>query len=181
MILNYYGGRSQNDLSQYPVFPWLFSSFSTKSHEDGEGPALPEFNFPTYNSFYQRGDAPPRIYRDLTKNMQLLGSAERQAEFKRKYEDVDGFADLDDRFHSGSHYSNPGIVLHYMARVSPFIDALVDLQGMNNDNPDRIFHSLQESYCNALNDHSDVREIIPEFFYLPEIFLNSNQVNFGRR
>lgn len=36
--------------------------------------------------------------------MQLLGTAERQAEFKRKYEDIDGFADLDDRFHCGSHY-----------------------------------------------------------------------------
>lgn len=27
MTLNYYGGRSQNDLSQYPVFPWIFSNY----------------------------------------------------------------------------------------------------------------------------------------------------------
>ena len=52
---------------------------------------------------------------------------------------------------------------------------------MNHDNPDRIFHSLQESFQNALRDHSDVREIIPEFFYLPELYLNSNHVDFGRR
>jgi hypothetical protein len=49
--------------------------------------------------------------------MQLLGSAERQAEFKRKYEDNEGFIGIDDRFHCGSHYSNPGIVLHYFARL----------------------------------------------------------------
>jgi len=113
--------------------------------------------------------------------MQLLGTAERQAEFKAKFEDVDGFDDFDARFHCGSHYSNPGITLHYLARTSPFIDALVELQGMNHDNPDRIFHSLQDSYLNALSDHSDVREILPEFFYQPELYLNLNKINFGKR
>jgi hypothetical protein len=29
----------------------------------------------------------PMGFRDLNKNMQLLGSAERQAEFKKKYDD----------------------------------------------------------------------------------------------
>lgn len=135
----------------------------------------------SFNQFYQRGEAPPEPFRDLSKNMQLLGSAERQAEFKRKFDDIDGFIDFNDRFHCGSHYSNPGIILHYMARVSPFIDALVDLQGMNHDNPDRIFHSMQNSYTNALKDFSDVREIMPEFFYLPEMYLNNNKINFGKR
>ena len=64
-----------------------------------------------------RGGAPPNHFRDLTKNMQLLGSAERQAEFKRKYEDIEGFDGMNDRFHCGSHYSNPGIILHYLVRL----------------------------------------------------------------
>lgn len=76
-----------------------------------------------------RGGAPPGDFRDLTKNMQLLGSAERQTEFKRKYEDADGFVGLDDRFHCGSHYSSPGIVFHYMTRVFPFIEGCVELHG----------------------------------------------------
>jgi hypothetical protein len=113
--------------------------------------------------------------------MQLLGTAERQAEFKRKFDDIDGFIDLDDRFHCGSFYSNPGITLHYLARLSPFIDGMVELQGMNHDNPDRIFHSLRDSYSNALKDFSDVREILPEFFYLPEMYQNQNKIKFGRR
>lgn len=33
----------------------------------------------------------------------------------------------------------------------------------------------------ALNDHSDVRELVPEFYYCPEMFLNMNHVNFGLR
>jgi hypothetical protein len=36
----------------------------------------------------------PAGFRDLNKNMQLQGSAERQAEFKRKYEDADSFETL---------------------------------------------------------------------------------------
>lgn len=47
---------------------------------------------------------------------------------------------IDDRFHCGSHYSNPGIILHYLSRLSPILEANVVLQGKSLDNPDRIFH-----------------------------------------
>ena len=33
----------------------------------------------------------------------------------------------------------------------------------------------------CLSDFNDYRELVPEFFYLPEIFLNMNQVDFGVR
>jgi hypothetical protein len=121
-----------------------------------------------------RGGAPPGSFRDLTKNMQLLGSAVRQAEFKRKYEDAEGFIGLEDRFHCGSHYSNPGIVLHYLSRMMPYLEANVELHGKTMDHPDRVFTSIDYSFQNALNDFSDVRELIPEFYFLPEMFLNSN-------
>lgn len=85
--------------------------------------------------------APPG-FRDLNKNMQLQGSAERQAEFKRKYEDLDSFENVGDRYHCGSHYSNPGIVLHYLSRVSPYLEALIKLHGKSLDSPDRGFNSL---------------------------------------
>ena len=76
-------------------------------------------------SYGGHGAAAPPGFRDLNKNMQLLGSAERQAEFKRKYDDSDSFITMNDKFHCGSHYSNPGIVLHYLVRLSPYIDASV--------------------------------------------------------
>jgi len=128
-----------------------------------------------------RGGAPPGNFRDLTKNMQLLGTAERQAEFKRKYEDAEIFIGLDDKFHCGSHYSNPGIVLHYLSRVHPYLEANVELHGNSLDHPDRVFRSLQASFTNANTDFSDVRELIPEFFYLPEMYLNKNHCNFGTK
>lgn len=122
-------GRSYHDLSQYPVFPWTLTL--TKNNV-----------IPDLTATCIRGGAAPAHYRDLTKNMQLLGSAERQAEFKRKYEDSESFIGIDDRFHSGSHYSNPGIVLHYFARLQPMLEAHIVLQGMAMDHPDRIFQSV---------------------------------------
>ena len=49
------------------------------------------------------------------------------------------------------------------------------------DTPDRGFHSVHESLQSALNDHADVRELIPEFFYCPEMFINQNRINFGMK
>ena len=62
MILNYYGGRSQNDLSQYPVFPWVYQNYSIE--DSNKKP-----DYIAINKFYQRGDAPPEVFRDLSKNM----------------------------------------------------------------------------------------------------------------
>jgi hypothetical protein len=50
--------------------PWILAHFASASKPD-----LKALN-PV-----ARGGAPPGAFRDLTKNMQLLGSAERQAEF----------------------------------------------------------------------------------------------------
>ena len=118
MHLNILTGRSYNDLSQYPIMPWIISNFSGKDKPD----------IKAINPV-ARGGAAPGDFRDLTKNMQLLGSAERQAEFRHKFDEADGFIGLDDRFHCGSHYSSPGIVLHYMARIHPYLEACVELHG----------------------------------------------------
>lgn len=61
----------------------------------------------------------------------------------------------------------------------PYFEANVELHGKTLDHPDRVFNSIDYSFSNALNDFSDVRELIPEFYFLPEIFLNSNHANFG--
>ena len=55
------------------------------------------------------------------------------------------------------------------------------MHGKQLDSPDRGFHSLHDSIHSALNDHADVRELIPEFFYCPELFINHNQINFGKK
>jgi hypothetical protein len=94
---------------------------------------------------------------------------------------LEGFDGMDDRFHCGSHYSNPGIILHYLNRIQPILEANVVLQGNAMDHPDRIFQSVSQSFSHSLNDFSDVRELIPEFYSMCEIFSNQNQINFGTK
>lgn len=53
------------------------------------------------------------------------------------------------------------------------------MQGSKFDHADRTFHSVGQSWANCQRDTSDVKELIPEFFYLPEMLRNENHYNFG--
>lgn len=53
------------------------------------------------------------------------------------------------------------------------------LLGGRFDLPDRMFYSIQQAWVNSLNSTSDVKELIPEFFYFPEFLINMNNFNLG--
>jgi hypothetical protein len=53
------------------------------------------------------------------------------------------------------------------------------LQGGRFDYPDRIFDSIATTWDNCLKSTSDVKELIPEFFYFPEFLINSNGLDLG--
>lgn len=56
------------------------------------------------------------------------------------------------------------------------------LQGGHFDLADRMFHSVREAWYSASKHNmADVKELIPEFFYLPEFLLNSNNFDLGRQ
>jgi len=44
-----------------------------------------------------------------------------------------------------------------------------------------MFLSLENSFACSATQKGDVREIIPEFFFMPELFYNLNNINFGER
>ncbi|NWQ87985.1 WDFY4 protein, partial [Burhinus bistriatus] len=53
-------------------------------------------------------------------------------------------------------------------------------QGGSFDVADRMFHSVKGTWESASRDNmSDVRELIPEFFYLPEFLTNANHFELG--
>lgn len=53
-------------------------------------------------------------------------------------------------------------------------------QGGSFDVADRMFHSVKNAWESASRENmSDVRELTPEFFYLPEFLINCNAVEFG--
>lgn len=52
--------------------------------------------------------------------------------------DLDGFPE-EEKFLFGSHYSSPGVVLHYLIRQEPYTSMHIALQSGRFDCPDRLF------------------------------------------
>lgn len=49
-------------------------------------------------------------------------------------------------------------------------------QGGHFDLADRMFHSIKEAWESASkNNMADLRELIPEFYYLPDFLVNTNR------
>ena len=76
-------------LSQYPVFPWILNDYESETLDLND----------------------PSIYRDLSKPVGAL-NPDRLAMLIERYNDLDGFPE-EQKFLYGSHYSSPGVVLHY--------------------------------------------------------------------
>ncbi|XP_042508929.1 BEACH domain-containing protein B-like isoform X1 [Macadamia integrifolia] len=154
MILNTLAGRSYNDLTQYPVFPWVLADYSSE-----------KLDFNKSSTF-----------RDLSKPVGALDS-KRFEVFEDRYRN---FCDPDiPSFYYGSHYSSMGMVLFYLLRLEPFTTLHRNLQGGKFDHADRLFQSIEGTYRNCLSNTSDVKELIPEFFYMPEFLVNSNSYHLG--
>ncbi|KAI1295727.1 beige/BEACH domain-containing protein [Xylaria venustula] len=157
MLVNTMAGRTFNDLTQYPVFPWILADYTSD-----------ELNLED-----------PTTFRDLSKPMGAQ-TARRQAEYKARYTSLAEIGEPP--FHYGTHYSSAMIVASYLIRLPPFVHSYILLQGGSFDHADRLFFSIEGSWKSASQDTgSDVRELIPEFFCLPEFLTNVNGYNFGSR
>ncbi|OMJ72146.1 hypothetical protein SteCoe_29484 [Stentor coeruleus] len=153
LALNKYAGRSFNDISQYPVFPWVIKDFSSS-----------EINVDN-----------PKIYRDFAYS---IGSqdANKRAQLKQKCSMLDEDFGI---YHYGQHYSNPGIVLYYFIRLEPYTTQSKILQEGHFDNADRTFFSMQIAWESTQIGSGDTKELIPELFYFPYIFENINTISIG--
>lgn len=156
MFLNTIAGRTYNDLNQYPVFPWVLTNYETKELDLGQ----------------------PSNYRDMSKPIGALNPS-RRAYFEERYESWDN--DSIPPFHYGTHYSTSSFVLNWLIRMEPFTSMFLALQGGKFDHPDRLFSSVSLSWKNCQRDTSDVKELIPEWYFLPEMFYNSSGYKLGNR
>ena len=80
----------------------------------------------------------------------------------------------------GSHFSNSAYVSHFLTRIFPYSKIAIEIQGNEFDAADRLFMNLEKTFTSVISEKSDVREPIPEFFYFPEMFLNINNLEFGK-
>jgi hypothetical protein len=178
MILNNYSGRSYHDLSQYHVFPWTTMMYKTKNDEhNSEAENLCDRDLSEEEIFSEEIN-PIFDLRNLSKPMGAIGSASRLKSFLERFQSPDHFSSAP-AYHYGSHYSSPAIILHYLIRLDPFSEGAKAIQNGHFDLPDRLFFSINHTFRNATEETSDVRELTPEFYSLPEFLLNLNKEDFG--
>ena len=128
MLLNKFSGRSCLDPVNYPVVPWVVSTYDCKE----------------------------LIYRDLSKTLGALGSESRREFYVKKADATDSFSDVPP-YQYGTHYSSPGVVFNFLVRLSPYTEAARTLQGGRFDLSDRLFSSIKICWQSVTTEVSDVR------------------------
>ena len=205
MWMNFFSNRSYNDISQYPIFPWIITDY--------EDPLNIEQIYYDSSLLYMNNSNETRRksrsensaggkkkkkkkeeeeeeydYRDLKLPMGMLEINEESK--KRKKDFIESYKTLkEDKeefegrkpYYYGTNYSNPIYVCNFLMRLFPFTHISIELQGSKLDHPDRLFLSVIKSFSNSITQKTDIRELIPEFFYLPEMFLNINDINLGKK
>ena len=204
MWLNIFGNRSYNDISQYPIFPWILSNYEDPLQVEQKvenkrtfsmslidpGESLNATYTGTISMLNNINDFEEQYvidyqYRNMNLPMGMLELSEegikRKQEFDLNYETLLELGDENNKpYVFGSNYSNPIYVCNYLMRLFPFTHISIELQGQGFDKPDRLFLSVKNSFFNSTSQKGDVRELIPEFFYLPEMFRNINKLNMGK-
>ena len=64
--------------------------------------------------------------------------------------------------------------------MEPFTSLAIQLQGGHFDVADRMFTSVSNCWNGCYGNSSDVKELIPEFFYSAQFLKNCNSFNFGK-
>ena len=155
ILINLLSNRSFKDIYQYPIFPMFYEHIGIKE-------------------------------RDMNKHIGLLEINEESSQRKKKiiqsYEiniDENKFQQkLTEVFLFNTHYSNPIYTCNYLIRIFPYSFMGIECQGAGFDDPNRLFYSIPKTMMNTLSKKSDYREMIPELFYMPEIFENGNDLQF---
>ena len=215
MWMNIYGGRSLNDLTQYPVFPWLIMDYSSdelnyEKENTYRNLFLPigmldindksktrketfidtytlikndlkeNFHDFNYSEYLKKGDE----YFDNYKNKKSKKISENTETPSSENDNIDNNVSSIElnqlpSFY-GSHYSNPTYVCHFLTRIFPFSFVSIEIQGDKFDDPNRMFLSIFRTFESASTLKDDIRELIPEFYTLPEIFQNKNNLNLAQ-
>jgi len=150
MFLNTIAGRTYQDLNQYPVFPWILTNYDSEELD---------LNLPSN-------------FRDLSKPVGALNT-KRRSMFIERYQSWDN--PKVPAFHYGTHYSTAAFTLNWLCRLrGSYNSAYLALQDGKYEEESRLFLSIGDSWVSSLTGgQQNVKELVPEFFYLPEMFHSS--------
>jgi len=151
MFLNTISNRSFNDLSQYPIFPWVISDFHSEKLNLND----------------------PETFRDFTRPVGAINKSRLQR-FRDGYEDQIKSKFGETPYLYPTHYSTPGFVVYFLIRKIP--EFIIRLQNGVFGPAERIFRSFESCWDMTVNQGPDLKELIPEFYCLDSDFL----VNFDK-
>ena len=196
MWLNIYSGRSFHDLNQYPVFPWLISNYKSNNlnqEEDLRNLNLPIGMLELNQQGIKRKNNFIQFYENLKNEFEdnypefdyqnyLAKGSEYILAYKKKLKKIDTkeISYQEYPYNYGTHYSNSTYVSHFLSRIFPFSFISIEIQGNKFDDPERMFYSLEKTFSSVSSLKDDVRELIPEFYFFPEIFKNINNINLSQ-
>jgi neurobeachin-like protein 1/2 len=170
MALNRLSGRTYNDLSQYPVMPWVLSDYTSATIDLRNPKHYRKFEYPMGAQTLDRRERAEMTY---AQTLEMYNCREDTADSTGV---VGG-----PPYHCGSCYSNAGFVIWYLIRLEPFTSCHIVLQDGKFDRPDRQFCSVASTYHGCTTSTSDVKELTPEWFYLPDFLRNFNGYDFGEK
>ncbi|GCB70856.1 hypothetical protein scyTo_0008692, partial [Scyliorhinus torazame] len=147
MKLNTIAGRTYNDLSQYPVFPWIICDYTSEELDLDN----------------------PNVFRDLSRPIGVVNDKHAK-DVKEKYESFEDTTGDIDKFHYGTHYSNAAGVMHYMIRIEPFTTLHIQLQSGRTVNKilDKKCFDLG---CLQLTSENVTNVVLPKWAKSPEDFI----------
>ena len=199
MWLNIYSGRSFNDITKYPIFPWILMNYSEDKREDIQyrNLSLPMGMLEFGENSIKRKDDFMQIYESLKADLiekfpdfNYQDYLKKGVEYYKDYilqkiekekENEENIIELSQiPYIYGSHYSNPTYVSHFLVRIFPFTFISIEIQGQQFDDPDRIFRSIYKTFECSTTLKTDVRELVPEFYFLPEFLVNDNNINLAQ-
>ena len=164
MSLNILSNRSLRDLTQYPIFPWFFFN---KIFSDNTNINVLNDNFNNYifnsNAFLQN----------------LMNNKIEKENFnamKSKSQMITQQVPNEFLFYKIGYYNNLYSVSYFLTRFIPFSFSSLNLIEKKFSLFQQLFQNKQEQFI-LYRDNKSIREIIPEYYYLPEFFYNLNNLN----
>ena len=163
IIINLLSNRSFKDLYQYPIFPILYKPCKILEKEEKKERDLDQHL--GVQELNEKSKARKELIIDSYQS-----STDPEGETEGEIYDVYLF---------NTHYSNPVYTCNYLIRLFPYGLASIEFQGEGFDSPNRLFYSISKALENTLCQKSDLRESIPEMYYLPDFYENNNKLKFG--
>ena len=152
MWLNQLSGRSFNNTQNYPVFPWILSDYTSN-----------RLNLDN-----------PNVFRDLSKPVGALNEERLQKIKLNILPDEDGVPIL-----YRSTYSCPFHVYYFLLRLEPYTTLHIEIQDGHFDVPSRLFATMASAWGSAAGLMNNFKELVPEFFFLPDFLQNKDEFKLG--